>query len=52
MNLDILRKQLATIIDECEAAKVHVYRCEGVIQYLKQVIADLEATLAAAPKAE
>lgn len=39
MNIDTLKKQLKSTETEFEQAKAHAYRCEGVIELLKHLIA-------------
>lgn len=42
LSLDSLKEQLKATEQEFEAARSHLYRCDGVIQLLKNQIASLE----------
>ena len=42
INLESLKTQLAQTEVELEQAKAHLYRCDGVVQMLKHLIAQAE----------
>ena len=48
-DLESLKRQLQETEQEFEHAKAHMYRCDGVIQYLRRAMAEAEIP---APEAE
>lgn len=44
IDVESLRKQLQETEREFEEARAHLYRCDGVIQYLRHKIAEAEAS--------
>jgi len=42
IKMDDLKAQLAATEAEMEAAKAHLYRCDGALQVLKHLIAESE----------
>ena len=43
LELEQLQTQLASTETELEQAKAHVYRCDGALQMLKHMIAQIKA---------
>lgn len=44
MSIENLQEQLSKYEQELEAAKAHVYRLDGIIQFLRHQIKEAEST--------